>query len=234
MQGKAMAAEEDEEEEDRPKQKSITEMIDGHFTGVRYMRTDEESIKHKRLMDEYIREKLGKKRLQQEGEEEDKPKLSGKMGKLQQIADEINARGGEQQAKDPLEGVGEGAPIAYSTGIAEVSLPIEFKMRNIEETERARRSLEERGGGRGRKEEPIGNLTTNYHKYRRDHAIEMRQRDKDAKGGSAPPAPAGVPRATDQAPQRRDGAPHGREIMSDDQVYERFKKRARRVGKGTG
>jgi hypothetical protein len=43
-------------------------MIDGHFTGVRYMRTDEESIKHKRLMDEYIREKLGKKRLQQEGE----------------------------------------------------------------------------------------------------------------------------------------------------------------------
>jgi hypothetical protein len=37
----------------------------------------------------------------------------------------------------------------------------------------------------------VDNLTTNYHKYRRDHAIEMRQRDKDAKGGSAPPAPAG-------------------------------------------
>ena len=31
--------------------------------------------------------------------EEDKPKLSGKMGKLQQIADEINARGGEQQVR---------------------------------------------------------------------------------------------------------------------------------------
>lgn len=40
-------------------------------------------------------------------------------------------------------GVGEGAPIAYSTGIAEVSLPIDVRLRNIEETERARRTMEE-------------------------------------------------------------------------------------------
>lgn len=47
--------------------------------------------------------------------------------------------GGEEAA------VGEGAPIAYSTGIAEVALPIEFKLRNIEATEAAQRALQEKG-----------------------------------------------------------------------------------------
>lgn len=53
--------------------------------------------------------------------------------------------------------VSEGGPIAYSTGIAEVALPIEFKLRNIEATERAQQALE-REGAKGQREE-IGALS---------------------------------------------------------------------------
>lgn len=49
--------------------------------------------------------------------------------------------GGEEAA------IGEGAPIAYGAGIAEVALPIEFRLRNIEATEAAQRALEEKGSG---------------------------------------------------------------------------------------
>lgn len=52
------------------------------------------------------------------------------------------------------EGVGEGAPIAFNTGIAEVALPIEVKLRNIEETEKARKMMESSKGNK--KAEPIG------------------------------------------------------------------------------
>jgi hypothetical protein len=51
--------------------------------------------------------------------------------------------------------VGEGGPIAYSTGIAEVALPIEFKLRNIEATERAQKEMEATGR-RGQRPEEIG------------------------------------------------------------------------------
>jgi len=39
-------------------------------------------------------------------------------------------------------GVGEGAPIAWNTGIAEVALPIQYKLKNIEQTEKARKVFE--------------------------------------------------------------------------------------------
>lgn len=58
--------------------------------------------------------------------------------------------GGEEAA------VGEGAPIAYGADIAEVALPIEFRLRNIEATEAAQRALQERGGGQ--RPEDIGKV----------------------------------------------------------------------------
>lgn len=50
----------------------------------------------------------------------------------------------------------EGGPIAYSTGIAEVALPIEFKLRNIEATEKAQKRAMETAGKRGERPEDIG------------------------------------------------------------------------------
>jgi len=52
--------------------------------------------------------------------------------------------------------VSEGGPIAYSTGIAEVALPIEFKLRNIEATEKAQKRAMETAGKRGERPEDIG------------------------------------------------------------------------------
>jgi len=140
--------------------------------------------------------------------------------KLLAITEEVNA-----QARGPVDskagyaddegGVGEGAPIAFSTGIAEVTLPMEFKLQNIEATERARQQREEQHllrqqQGGGKEEDIIGNVTYNYNAHRKEYAISMRARDPK------PKAPF----------ERKDGeGPKGRDTMSDDQVYAKFKKR---------
>lgn len=56
-------------------------------------------------------------------------------------------------------------------------------------------------------------MTTNYFHYRREHAIEMRARE-------------GKPAGTFRRPDGE--GPKGRDVMTDDQVYQRFHKRNRR------
>lgn len=58
-----------------------------------------------------------------------------------------------------------GGPMAWNTGIAEVELPVEFKLRNIEETAIAQRQLTDKESSRGPKSVP-GNLTANYNLHR--------------------------------------------------------------------
>jgi hypothetical protein len=140
--------------------------------------------------------------------------------KLLAITEEVNA-----QARGPVDskagyaddegGVGEGAPIAFSTGIAEVTLPMEFKLQNIEATERARQQREEQHflrqqQGGGKEEDIIGNVTYNYNAHRKEYAIAARARDPKPK----------VPF------KREDGeGPKGRDTMSDDKMYAKFKNR---------
>lgn len=144
------------------------------------------------------------------------PSKVSRREQLLAITEEIHARArgpAGDKAADVEGGVGEGAPIAFSTGIAEVALPVEFKLQNIEATERARLLQEEqlllRQQGE-KKGEIIGSLTHNYHHHRKEYAINMRAREGKPKGTF----------------RREDGeGPRGRDTMTDDQVYAKFKKR---------
>ncbi|KAG5192338.1 hypothetical protein JKP88DRAFT_266220 [Tribonema minus] len=95
---------------------------------------------------------------------------------------------------DDLDGeIGQGAQIAWNTGIAEVDLPIDVKMRNIEATKAARAAFIARtrrggggggGGGAARGDEAaeapselIGSFTANYSHHSKEYAAKMRERE---------------------------------------------------------
>lgn len=104
---------------------------------------------------------------------------------------------------------------AWTTGIAEVALPIDFKLKNIEETEAAKKALQQRGHQIGRQRPPTSTLpasfSADYHQRGRDFAQKLRK--------DLPP---------DNRAQRS-GPPIGderrRQTATDDLVLERFRKR---------
>ncbi|RYG51592.1 hypothetical protein EON67_03045 [archaeon] len=80
--------------------------------------------------------------------------------------------------------VGEGGMMLAGTGIAEVALPTEEKLRNIEETERLRQQMLERraaraaemadDGGLPHARYTSGSITANYTMHRREFAMNMK------------------------------------------------------------
>ncbi|CAM9929096.1 unnamed protein product [Choristocarpus tenellus] len=74
--------------------------------------------------------------------------------------------------------MGSGAQIAWNTGLAEIALPIEFKLRNMEATQAAREKLEKqreaRRKGPGQSSSLVGSLTANYSHHQREWALNMR------------------------------------------------------------
>ncbi|CAK7348572.1 unnamed protein product [Dovyalis caffra] len=117
----------------------------------------------------------------------------------------------------------------WTTGIAEVQLPIEYKLRNIEETEAAKKLLQEkRLMGRPKSEFSIpSSYSADYfqrgrdyaEKLRRDHPELYKERSSqdDAAAGSKP------------ADNSTDGAGR-RQAATDEFMLERFRKRERHRG----
>ncbi|CAN0304506.1 unnamed protein product, partial [Discosporangium mesarthrocarpum] len=75
--------------------------------------------------------------------------------------------------------VGSGAQIAWNTGLAEIALPIEFKLRNMEATHVARQKMErqkelKRRSQAGQSSSVVGSLTANYSHHQKEWAINMR------------------------------------------------------------
>ena len=77
----------------------------------------------------------------------------------------------------------EGVGVAWNTGLAEVELPIEFKLRNIEATEAAKAAKLAAVRAPGDcsdiwRPQAGGSLTANYNKHRRDWAIDQREQEE--------------------------------------------------------
>jgi len=86
--------------------------------------------------------------------------------------------------------MGEGGMMLGGTGIVEVALPVDFKLRNIEVTEQARMDMLQRraaarggaaAGGGGGEEGPalkyaVGSITSNFNLHRREFAMKMQGR----------------------------------------------------------
>lgn len=94
---------------------------------------------------------------------------------------------------DETEDAIRGGALPFATGIAEVQLPMQERLRTIEATERAAQELARRAAERGKRavkrgrgagaEEGdgsegviAGNFSTNFSKHRREHAQQMRRK----------------------------------------------------------
>ncbi|KDP32433.1 hypothetical protein JCGZ_13358 [Jatropha curcas] len=112
----------------------------------------------------------------------------------------------------------------WTTGIAEVQLPIEYKLRNIEETEAAKKLLQEkRLMGRAKSEFSIpSSYSADYFQRGRDYAEKLRRdhpelyKDRSSQDDGAGPKP--TENNTDAT---------RREAATDEFMLERFRKRER-------
>mgnify|MGYP006081288497 FL=1 len=119
----------------------------------------------------------------------------------------------------------------YLTGIVEVQLPVEFKFKNIEDTERAKaellkKQIRRRDGG-GQLNAPThvppsgGNFSSNFALHKKQFAANLNQNKKEAKGHGA------NSHGTNTAPitgghdnkSKRDRAEN---VASDDYVFKRW------------
>uniref|UniRef100_A0A5B7C2Z0 Hepatocellular carcinoma-associated antigen 59 n=1 Tax=Davidia involucrata TaxID=16924 RepID=A0A5B7C2Z0_DAVIN len=113
----------------------------------------------------------------------------------------------------------------WTTGIAEVQLPIEYKLRNIEETEAAKKLLQEkRLMGRTKTESSIpSSYSADYFQRGRDYAEKLRRehpelyKDRGAEDNGLESRPSDS--STDAAGQRQ--------AATDQFMLERFRKRER-------
>jgi len=92
------------------------------------------SINHEKLMHQYINDKLGVSKVEVVIE---KPAYVLEQEKLYKVPDYIKVTSQQSVRNEVLtDGDINGIKSAWSTGIAEVALPVSYKLRNIEETER--------------------------------------------------------------------------------------------------
>lgn len=89
------------------------------------------TVPHEKIMEDFINEKLGVKAA---NESIEKPKT--KLDQLYMVPDDLKVVGADLAAKK-VKLDEEGVASSWSTGIAEVQLPMSYKLQNIEATERA-------------------------------------------------------------------------------------------------
>ena len=124
--------------------------IDTGMTGV-----PAQNVAHEKIMEQYIAEQMGSKVNSSSSRSSgvQKPMLTAE-DELYRLPDEYKYVIPLQSGKEgeaPRSGVDdESAMVNMSVGIAEVALPIQFKLKNIEDTEMARRSLEDKRSARFR------------------------------------------------------------------------------------
>ncbi|PON43258.1 Hepatocellular carcinoma-associated antigen [Parasponia andersonii] len=113
----------------------------------------------------------------------------------------------------------------WTTGIAEVQLPIEFKLRNIEETEAAKKLLQEkRLMGRSKSEFSIpSSYSADYFQRGRDYAEKLRREHPELYKDTSSQDKAGASRQNDTGTY----AAVQRQAATDEFMLERFRKRER-------
>ncbi|XP_030539757.1 protein COP1 SUPPRESSOR 2 [Rhodamnia argentea] len=116
----------------------------------------------------------------------------------------------------------------WTTGIAEIQLPIEYKLRNIEETEAAKKLLQEkRLMGRTKSDFNLpSSYSADYFHRGRDYAEKLRREHPELyKDRSSQDDGAGSKPADDSA-----DAPGQRQAATDEFMLERFRRRERHRG----
>jgi hypothetical protein len=119
----------------------------------------------------------------------------------------------------------------WTTGIAEVQLPIEYKLKNIEETEAAKKLLQERRlMGRPKSEFSIpSSYSADYFQRGKDYAEKLRREHPELykdRGGPQADGEAAKPSTSSSTNNNADSG-KSRQAATDQIMLERFRKRER-------
>jgi len=123
---------------------------------------------------------------------------------------------------------GEESSTQWTTGIAEVQLPIEYKLKNIEETEAAKKQLQDKRSfvGRGRTQSSIpASYSADYFQRGREYAEKLRSEHPEGfknKGGGD-----GAGRGSIDTSSETLDVGNRRQAATDEIMLERFRKRER-------
>lgn len=117
----------------------------------------------------------------------------------------------------------------WTTGIAEIQLPIEYKLRNIEETEAAKKLLQEkRLMGRTKTDSSIpSSYSADYFQRGKDYAEKLRREHPELYKDRGANKKGLEPRPNDSNPE----AAGRRQAATDEFMLERFRKRERHRGR---
>ncbi|CAM9593459.1 unnamed protein product, partial [Ectocarpus fasciculatus] len=149
------------------------------------------SVPHEQLMEQYVKDKMGGEEGGDAKEEEDGGAGGNNMlseeDRLYTIPEDFKKKVEEAKVEfdtganrgDEMDGeVGSGAQIAWNTGLAEIALPIEFKLKNMEDTLAARDKMESvraaRRNAPGASSSLSGSLTANYSHHQKEWAMQIR------------------------------------------------------------
>ncbi|XP_006365449.1 uncharacterized protein C9orf78 [Solanum tuberosum] len=162
--------------------------------------------------------------------------LAKKRGKNVDVADQVENE--VKRAEDELYKIPEHLKVKrrnseesstqWTTGIAEIQLPIEYKLKNIEETEAAKKLLQEkRLMGRARTESSIpSSYSADYFQRGKDYAEKLRKEHPDLYKEKSKDTENSEPKPHDST---SDGAVK-RQAATDQFMLERFRKRDRHRG----
>jgi len=216
----------------------LKNLITNQFTEQVGSHTIDDHV-HEKRMEEFINERLGKKPAGDEDEKaaEAVPQSKREEDALYQIPELAPEAVGGASVEG---GTGHAAPLFMNTGIAEVNLPMRFRLKNIEDTDKLRAKMDGERPTRRPQESgsglPTGSFNSNYNHHRREHAMMMkgkgplheRQRGSGmgGEGGGRGGGRGGGHHGRGGGGGGRGGGGQVREA-SDDMVYERYKKRAR-------
>jgi len=184
-------------------------------------------IAHENIMNTFISERLGD--LIGTSKTEIETVTITEEDKLYRIPEEIKALEGKSEnkadnyGKDEVIGVG-------SSGLAEVALPIEFKLKNIEETEKAKKRLmEQRYHNKSNRETASTTLalgTASARLYQQNYVNKPRAFPGTGSAEVPKKLPTGVV-SVEQEHEIR--LPRGMQKSSDDIALDKFKKRERQM-----
>ncbi|WZZ56310.1 hypothetical protein YC2023_056417 [Brassica napus] len=170
-------------------------------------------------MVKYVEQELAKKRGKSlEDAEEVENELKRVEDELYKIPDhlKVKKRSSEESSTQ------------WTTGIAEVQLPIEYKLKNIEETEAAKKLLQEkRLMGRPKSEFNIpSSYSADYFQRGKDYAEKLRREHPELYKDKGPQANGEGPKPSTSNNNATDSG-NTRQAATDQIMMERFRKRER-------
>ncbi|KAG0576089.1 hypothetical protein M758_5G054200 [Ceratodon purpureus] len=169
----------------------------------------------------YIEQEMAKKRGRELGIVEEAEEVKAPEDDLYVTPDHLKVRRRN----------GEESSTQWTTGIAEVQLPIEYKLKNIEETEAAKKQLQDKRPfvGRGRTQSSIpASYSADFFQRGREYAEKLRSDHPEVHKNKGGGEGGGRGNPIDTTSETLDvGNGNRRQAATDEIMLERFRKRER-------